>query len=231
MARGAAGGARWYSRAMSDGIAALDVAVIDYGAGNLRSVVRAVERAGGTPAVATGGAALESADAVILPGVGAAADTMRNLRERGLVEPIREYVRAERPFLGVCMGLQALMTVSYEGGEHACLDLVPGRVVRLPEGRKIPHMGWNRVRARSAGNGGGALLRGIPEGAHFYFVHSYYCEVEDAEDVAAVADYGCEVTAVVERGSLAATQFHPEKSGAYGLRIYRNFLAAAACRG
>ena len=215
---------------MPDGVANLDVTVIDYGAGNLRSVVRAVERAGGSPTVATDGAGLESADAVILPGVGAAADTMRNLRERGLVEPIREYVRAGRPFLGVCMGLQALMTVSYEGGEHACLDLVPGRVVRLPEGRKIPHMGWNQVRTTAAG-GGSALLRGIPEGAHFYFVHSYYCEVEQAEDVAAVANYGCEVTAIVERDSLAATQFHPEKSGAYGLRIYRNFLAAAACGG
>ena len=215
---------------MPDGVANLDVTVIDYGAGNLRSVVRAVERAGGSPIVAADGAGLESAGAVILPGVGAAADTMRNLRERGLVEPIREYVRAGRPFLGVCMGLQALMTVSHEGGEHACLDLVPGRVVRLPEGRKIPHMGWNRVRTTHVG-GGSALLRGIPEGAHFYFVHSYYCEVEQAEDVVAVANYGCEVTAIVERGNLAATQFHPEKSGAYGLRIYRNFLTAAACGG
>ena len=209
---------------MSDGIAGLDVAVIDYGAGNLRSVVRAVERAGARPAVATDAAPLETAGAVILPGVGAAADTMRNLRERGLIEPIREYVLADRPFLGVCMGLQALMTVSYEGGEHDCLDLVPGSVVRLPEGRKIPHMGWNQVTVKRPGT----LLSGVPDGAHFYFVHSYYCDVEREEDVAAVARYGCEVTAIVERGSLAATQFHPEKSGAYGLRIYRNFLAAAA---
>ena len=209
---------------MSDGIAGLDVAVIDYGAGNLRSVVRAVERAGARPAVATDAAPLETAGAVILPGVGAAADTMRNLRERGLIEPIREYVLADRPFLGVCMGLQALMTVSYEGGEHDCLDLVPGSVVRLPEGRKIPHMGWNQVTAKRPGT----LLSGVPDGAHFYFVHSYYCDVEREEDVAAVARYGCEVTAIVERGSLAATQFHPEKSGAHGLRIYRNFLAAAA---
>lgn len=209
---------------MSDGIAGLDVAVIDYGAGNLRSVVRAVERAGARPTVATDAAPLEAAGAVILPGVGAAADTMRNLRERGLIEPIREYVLADRPFLGVCMGLQALMTVSYEGGEHDCLDLVPGSVVRLPEGRKIPHMGWNQVTAKRLCT----LLFGVPDGAHFYFVHSYYCDVEREEDVAAVARYGCEVTAIVERGSLAATQFHPEKSGAYGLRIYLNFLAAAA---
>ena len=165
-------------------------------------------------------AALDEADVVILPGVGAAADTMYNLRDRQLVEPIHEYIAADRPFLGVCMGLQALMTVSLEGGEHPCLDVLEGRVVRLPEGRKIPHMGWNRVEQRRPT----PLFDGIPDGAHFYFVHSYYCDMADPEDVVAVADYGADVTAVVERGRLAATQFHPEKSGAYGLRIYRNFL-------
>lgn len=200
----------------------LRVVVLDYDAGNLRSVVRAVERVGARAQIGDCGAALEGADVVILPGVGAAADTMRNLRERGLVEPIIEYVAADRPFLGVCMGLQALMTASEEGGEHSCLGIVPGRVVRLPSGRKIPHMGWNRVRrVRATG-----LLEGIPDGAHFYFVHSYHCALDDPDDVAAVAEYGVDVTALVERGNLAATQFHPEKSGAYGLRIYRNFLSA-----
>ena len=212
---------------MARALADLKVTVIDYNAGNLRSVVRAVARTGARPEIASEAGALDAADAVILPGVGAAADTMRNLRERGLVEPIREYAASERPFLGVCMGLQALMSVSYEGGQHECLGILPGRVVRLPEGRKIPHMGWNEVvRKRPSG-----LLEGVPEGTHFYFVHSYHCELERAEDVSAVADYGCEVTAVVERGALAATQFHPEKSGPFGLRIYRNFLAAAAERG
>lgn len=201
-------------------LADLDVIILDYGAGNLRSVVRAVERVGARPDVASVPAALDEADIVILPGVGAAADTMHNLRERQLVEPIREYLAADRPFLGVCMGLQALMTVSEEGGEHPCLDVLEGRVVRLPEGRKVPHMGWNRVEQRRQT----PLFDGIPDGAHFYFVHSYYCDMADAEDVVAVADYGAEVTAVVQRGKLAATQFHPEKSGAYGLRIYRNFL-------
>ena len=208
-------------------LADLDVIILDYGAGNLRSVVRAVERVGARPEVASVPAALDDAAVVILPGVGAAADTMRNLRERGLVEPIHEYVAADRPFLGVCMGLQALMTVSYEGGEHACLDVLAGSVVRLPEGRKIPHMGWNRVEQRRAS----PLFNGIPDRAHFYFVHSYYCELEDSQDVSAVADYGAEVTAVVERGRLAATQFHPEKSGAYGLRIYRNFLLEHSING
>ena len=206
---------------MSDPLLAdLDVIILDYGAGNLRSVVRAVERVGAKPEVASVPAALDEADVVILPGVGAAADTMYNLRDRQLVEPIHEYIASDRPFLGVCMGLQALMTVSLEGGEHPCLDVLEGRVVRLPEGRKIPHMGWNRVEQRRPT----PLFDGIPDGAHFYFVHSYYCDMADPEDVVAVADYGADVTAVVERGRLAATQFHPEKSGAYGLRIYRNFL-------
>ena len=202
----------------------LDVVILDYDAGNLRSVVRAVERIGARPEVASVGAALDQADAVILPGVGAAADTMRNLRQRGLVEPIREYVAADRPFLGVCMGLQALMTASDEGGGHDCLDILPGRVVRLPAGRKVPHMGWNRVRRKRES----ALFDGIPDGAYFYFVHSYYCDLSEAGDVLAATDYGVEVAAVVQRSNLAATQFHPEKSGAYGLRIYRNFLTAAA---
>ncbi len=204
--------------------ASLDVVILDYDAGNLRSVVRAVERIGARPEVASVGAALDQADAVILPGVGAAADTMRNLRQRGLIEPIREYIAADRPFLGVCMGLQALMTASDEGGGHDCLDILPGRVVRLPAGRKVPHMGWNRVRRKRES----ALFDGIPDGAYFYFVHSYYCDLSEAGDVLASTDYGVEVAAVVQRSNLAATQFHPEKSGAYGLRIYRNFLTAAA---
>ncbi len=205
-------------------LASLDVVILDYDAGNLRSVVRAVERIGARPEVASVGAALDQADAVILPGVGAAADTMRNLRQRGLIEPIREYIAADRPFLGVCMGLQALMTASDEGGGHDCLDILPGRVVRLPAGRKVPHMGWNRVRRKRES----ALFDGIPDGAYFYFVHSYYCDLSEAGDVLASTDYGVEVAAVVQRSNLAATQFHPEKSGAYGLRIYRNFLTAAA---
>ena len=197
------------------------VVILDYGAGNLRSVVRAVERVGAHAEVADVPAALDDAAAVILPGVGAAADTMRNLRERGLVEPIRDYVASGRPFLGVCMGLQALMTVSEEGGQHECLDLVPGRVVRLPAGQTIPHMGWNQLRYARTSD----LLDGIPEGAFCYFVHSYHCVLDDPTAVLATTEYGKTVTAIVEQGNLAATQFHPEKSGAYGLRFYQNFLA------
>ena len=205
---------------MTDQLSDLNVTILDYDAGNLRSVVRAVERVGARARVADTPDAIAEADIVILPGVGAAADTMRNLRERRMVEPIREYIAADRPFLGVCMGLQALMTVSEEGGEHPCLDVLPGRVVRLPDGRKIPHMGWNRVTQRRSS----ALFDGIPDGAYFYFVHSYSCVLSHPDDAIGVTDYGTTVTALVERGRLAATQFHPEKSGAYGLRIYRNFL-------
>ena len=204
-----------------------DVIILDYGSGNLRSVVRAVERVGFRAQVADSPAALDEAGVVILPGVGAAADTMRNLAARGLVQPIREYIAADRPFLGVCMGLQALMTVSEEGGEHPCLDVLPGRVVRLPAGHKVPHMGWNGLRYHRRS----AALAGIPEGSHFYFVHSYRCALEEPGVVVASAEYGVEIPAVVERGNLVATQFHPEKSGGYGLRFYENVLTRALTPG
>ena len=200
-----------------------DVVVLDYGAGNLRSVVRAVEHAGVRPVVSDTPGSLQGARVVILPGVGAAADTMANLAARGLVEPVRSYIAAGRPFLGVCMGLQALMTVSEEGGEHPCLDMIPGRVVRLRAAAKIPHMGWNAVQPRH----GSPLLDGIPPGSHFYFVHSYHCRLDDDSAVLATTDYAESIVAIVERDNVVATQFHPEKSGANGLRLYRNFLRRA----
>ena len=200
-----------------------NVVILDYGAGNLRSVVRAVERVGFRACVTDDPAALNDAAAVILPGVGAAADTMSNLRQRGLVQPITDYVARGRPFLGVCMGLQALMTVSEEGGEHPCLDIVPGRVVRLQAAAKIPHMGWNVVRPLRES----PLFQGIPPGSHFYFVHSYHCVPDDPATVLATTDYDEPIVAIVERDNVVATQFHPEKSGANGLHIYRNFLRHA----
>ncbi|PZC45328.1 MAG: glutamine amidotransferase [Chloroflexi bacterium] len=201
------------------------VIILDYGAGNLRSVVRAVERVGFRPDVADVPAALDSAAALILPGVGAAADTMANLKQRGLVQPVRDYIAAGRPFLGVCMGLQALMTVSEEGGKHPCLDILPGRVVRLSAGPTIPHMGWNAVHPLRES----PLFDEIPDGSHFYFVHSYHCLPDDPAAVLATTDYDEPIVAVVERGNVVATQFHPEKSGANGLRLYRNFLRSALC--
>ena len=199
------------------------VVVLDYGAGNLRSVVRAVEQVGFRAQVGSDPAALATARAVIVPGVGAAADTMRNLAERGLVEPLKAYIAEGRPFLGVCMGMQALMTSSEEGGRHACLDVIPGRVVRLPKGQKVPHMGWNALAfPRPSGT-----FAGIPEGSHFYFVHSYHCVPDDPEWVVATTDYGVPVAAAVERNNVVATQFHPEKSSALGLRLYERFLSRA----
>jgi glutamine amidotransferase len=196
------------------------VLIVDYGAGNLRSVCKAVEHVGASPLVSHEPSAVDAAEALILPGVGAAADTMAHLRRYGLVEPLRRYLASGRPFLGVCMGLQALLTGSEEGGWHPCLDLVPGRVVRFPTGLTVPHMGWNRVHRRTAH----PIFDGVADGAHFYFVHSYYCVPTDESCVVATTDYGQPFPSVLGRENWVATQFHPEKSGQAGLRLYANFL-------
>ena len=194
--------------------------VIDYGAGNLRSVAIALKRLGLEPLVTSEPQAVRTADALILPGVGAAADTMSNLAQRRLVEPIREYIASGRPFLGICMGLQVLFSLSEEGGEHPCLDILPGRVRRLPDGLKVPHMGWNRVRQRCRH----PIFDGISDGTLFYFVHSYYAHPEDPSVVIGETDYGVTFPAVVAKDNIVATQFHPEKSAEPGLRFYENFL-------
>ncbi len=198
------------------------VVIVDYGAGNLRSVSRAVAHVGHEPSVTADPADLRDADALILPGVGAAADTMRNLRERAMVEPVKAYIASGRPFFGVCMGQQALLSVSEEGGEHACLGVIPGRVRRLPPGQKVPHMGWNQVRQRAAH----PIFAGIPDESYFYFVHSYVPEPADPAVIVGETDYGVTFASVLARDNIVATQFHPEKSGELGLRMYKNFLAA-----
>jgi glutamine amidotransferase len=198
--------------------------IVDYGAGNLRSVARAVAHVGGEPLISSSGRDVERAEALILPGVGAAADTMRNLKRHALVEPIREYIAGGRSFLGVCMGQQALFDVSEEGGEHPCLGVLPGRVVRLPDGLKVPHMGWNQVRIVRPH----PIFEGIPDGSNFYFVHSYYPRPDDAETVIGETEYGVTFASVVGRDNVVAIQFHPEKSGGMGLRMYENFLRIAA---
>jgi glutamine amidotransferase len=198
--------------------------IVDYGAGNLRSVARAVAHAGGEAVVSSQPEDIAKAAAVIVPGVGAAADTMRNLRERGLVEPLLEYIASGRSYLGVCMGQQALFEVSEEGGEHPCLGVLPGRVRRFPDGLKVPHMGWNRVRIVRPH----PIFEGIDDGSFFYFVHSYYPEPADESVVMAAAEYGVTFPAVVARDGIVATQFHPEKSGEAGLRLYANFLRIAS---
>ena len=195
------------------------IAIIDYGAGNLRSVAKAIEKVGYACQVTSNPHQVMAAEAVILPGVGAAGDTMRSLEGLGMVEPIRRIIAQGCPFFGVCMGLQVLDTFRVAGGGQECLGVLPGVVRRLPSGLKVPHMGWNQVRRRVAH----PLFRGIPNGANFYFVHSYYAEVDDSL-AAAETDYGLNFCSVIIRGNLVATQFHPEKSGNLGLRLYYNFL-------
>ena len=200
------------------------LAIVDYGAGNLRSVARAVTHAGGEPLITSSPRDVAAAEALIVPGVGAAADTMDNLRRHGLVAPIREYIASGRPFLGVCMGQQVLFDVSEEGGEHPCLGILPGRIVRLPAGLKVPHMGWNQVHIVRPN----PIFDGIPDGSYFYFVHSYYPRPDDPSVVVGETEYGVTFPSVVARDNIVATQFHPEKSGAMGLRMYGNFLCIAA---
>jgi len=197
------------------------IVVVDYGAGNLRSVARAVAHVGHEPTVTSDPVEVATADALILPGVGAAADTMRNLREHKMVEPVRAYIASGRPFFGVCMGQQALLTVSEEGGEHPCLDVIHGRVKKLPAGQKVPHMGWNTVRQRVAH----PIFEGIPDDSYFYFVHSYYPLPDDESVIIGETEYGVTFASVLARDNIVATQFHPEKSGEMGLRMYANFLA------
>lgn len=205
-----------------------DVVIVDYGAGNLRSVARAVAHAGYDAVVTSEARAVDDARALIVPGVGAAEHTMTNLRAAGLDGPILEYIESGRPMLGVCMGMQALFEVSEEGGEHDCLGVFGGRLVRFPRGMTVPHMGWNTVHLERPH----PVFEGIPDDSFFYFVHSYHPRPSDPGCVIGTTDYeGVSFPAVVGEGNLVATQFHPEKSGAHGLRLYDNFLRLALERG
>ena len=199
------------------------IAIIDYGGGNLRSVVSAISRLGYQHKITNIPHEVLTAQAVILPGVGAAADTMANLKTLGLVSPIRRFIAEGRHFFGVCIGLQILFTGTEEGGWHECLDIIPGAVRRLPPGLKIPHMGWNQVRQRIPH----LIFSGIPDEANFYFVHSYFVEPNDRSLVAGETEYGISICSVLAKGNLIATQFHPEKSGDVGLKIYDNFIKMA----
>ena len=199
------------------------IAIIDYGASNLRSVVNAVSKSGYRPKVTTSPDDVFNARGVILPGVGAAADTMANLKRLGLVSPIRRFIAEGRPFLGVCIGLQILFTGTEEGGWHECLDVIPGSVHKLPSDLKIPHMGWNQVRQKVPL----PIFNGIPDEANFYFAHSYHVKPDDRSLVAGETEYGISICSVIAKDNLVATQFHPEKSGEVGLKIYDNFIRLA----
>ncbi len=203
------------------------IAIVDYGAGNLRSVANAVARLGYQPTVTSNPGDLPGAAAVILPGVGAAADTMRNLERLGLSEAIRQVVADGLPTLAICVGMQVLFDETEEDGRHRCLGIIPGVVRRLPPGLKVPHMGWNQVNQRIRH----PLFDSIPDGANFYFVHSYYAEPRNGLMVVGTTDYGVPFCSALVSGNLMATQFHPEKSGENGLRMYENFLRLASVAG
>ncbi len=197
------------------------VTIIDYGAGNLRSVAKAIESLGHTPLVTNDPSHVEGARRLILPGVGAAADTMSSLERLHLVEPVIRYIESGRPFFGVCLGLQVLLDGSEEGGWQECLGVIPGRVRLLPPGRKVPHMGWNQVSQTVKHT----MLAGIPDETNFYFVHSYYADPTETATVAGRTEYGVVFPSMLIRGNVVATQFHPEKSSDLGLKLYSNFMS------
>ncbi len=197
------------------------IAIIDYDAGNLKSVEKAFQFLGEYPLITREKKELLRADKVVLPGVGNFGDAMGKLRQYGLIEVIREVVDSGTPFLGICLGLQLLFSESEESPGISGLDILPGKIVRIPDGGglKIPHIGWNSLEFPKDTR----LFQGIEEGAYVYFVHSYYLQAEKTEMVAATTEYGVRIHAAVEHQNVFACQFHPEKSSRVGLRILENF--------
>ena len=198
------------------------VTIVDYGSGNLRSVQKAFERLGAQTQITDSPQVVAEAQRLVLPGVGSFGDAMQQLRARELVQPILSHLRADRPFFGICMGLQLLFETGWEGGHHSGLGVLKGDVARfeLPAGMKIPHMGWNQVSWRTAGT---SKPTGN-DGDHFYFVHSYVARPRDETVIAATSDYGGPFCAAVARGRLFATQFHPEKSQSAGMELLRTCM-------
>ncbi len=205
------------------------IRIVDYGMGNLRSVEKALERIGQDVAMTQDAGEIQEADKLVLPGVGAFGAAMANLEKLELVEPIREFARSGKPFLGICLGMQVLLAESEEMGVYGGLSLVPGRVVKFfqpadigpaTQGLKVPHMGWNKLNPKLDC----PLLQGVPEGSSVYFVHSFYAD-PPREFVAATSDYGIEFCSIIQKDNVVATQFHPEKSGLVGLKMLENFAA------
>ena len=204
------------------------IVIIDYGMGNLRSVQKAFEQIGCQAVVTADQSMVARAEKLVLPGVGAFRDCMRNLTEGGFVAPIRAHIAAGKPFLGICLGLQLLFAESEEFGRHPGLGIIPGKVVRFPDGAKeggaalkVPHMGWNQIRIRRPA----PLYHGVPDGSFVYFVHSYYVVPDDPAVIATETGYGQSFCSSIWRDNLMATQFHPEKSQALGLQMLKNFGA------
>jgi imidazole glycerol-phosphate synthase subunit HisH len=201
------------------------IAIVDYGMGNLRSVQKGFEKVGHRAVVTSDPGQIAAASKVVLPGVGAFEDAIAELRRLKLDRPVLESIESGKPFLGICLGLQLLFDVGYENGRHTGLGVLPGEVVRfeLPKGFTVPHMGWNQLAIRRRA----PILDGIDEGTYVYFVHSYYVVPKDAEVIATETDYGGAFCSMVWRDNIYATQFHPEKSQAEGLRILKNFAELA----
>jgi len=202
------------------------LAIVDYSMGNLRSVQKAFELLGIAAKIIASPADIRGADKLVLPGVGAFADAIAILESSGQADAIKDFIRTQRPLLGICLGLQLLMEKGYEDGEHAGLGIVPGDCVRFsvdqpPTNLKVPHMGWNSIQPL----GNVPLFKGIESGTHYYFVHSYFVRPTDERHVAASSDYGGEFTAAICRDNVMAVQFHPEKSQAAGRMILKNFAA------
>lgn len=198
-------------------------AIIDYDAGNLRSVEKALLALGDQPVITRDADVILSADRVILPGVGAFGDAMKRLHQYGLVEVIRRAAESGTPLLGICLGLQLFFERSDESAGADGLGILKGEILRIPDcpGLKIPHMGWNSLSIRPESR----LFAGIENGSYVYFVHSYYLKAADEKEVAATTEYSTHIHAAVESGNIFACQFHPEKSGEVGLRILKNFIS------
>ncbi len=199
------------------------IAVIDYGAGNIKNVVNAINKLGYHVKLTSNPDEVLSADTVILPGVGAAGDTITSLKRLNLVEPIIRIIQEDKPFMGICIGMQVLFTATEEDGGQKCLNVFSGTVRKFPGGHKIPHIGWNQVKQ----NIKHPVFKGVPDNSNFYFVHSYYVDPEDKSLIAGVTDYGVEYCSMMVKNNIIGTQFHPEKSGDAGLKILDNFLRKA----
>jgi len=195
------------------------IAIIDYGMGNLLSVQKAFEKVGFPAKIVTDPDEVIKARAVVLPGVGAFKDAMENLTESNMVDPIYQVIKEGKPFLGICLGLQLLFSESEEFGLTKGLDIIEGKVRKIPAGVKITHIGWNEIKMVHES----PIMKGIDSGSHFYFVHSYYVEPENKKVITCQTDYGFEYTSVITKDNVFGIQFHPEKSSTLGLKILKNF--------
>lgn len=198
------------------------VAIIDYGAGNLMSVKKALDYIGADSEITMDKEKIKSADHVILPGVGSFGDAMASMAERDLVDTVRETALSGKPFLGICLGLQLLFAESDESPSVRGLGVLDGKISLIPkkDGLKVPHIGWNSVEIKNHSG----IFKNIPNNSYFYFVHSYYLNSANENEVAGITQYGTDIQCAVEKGNLCATQFHPEKSGEIGLMLLKNFL-------